>query len=467
MNIVKGIVVFLIFYFVVDISGVKAQHEHHAKPESGKAEKEKTQDHNRKKQGHAHSEKDSSTVPMSHAFSLNLPMNRNGSGTGWLPDSSTMYGHGAHSNRWMYMFHSNIFIRYNKQDISNKGSRGGEKIDAPNWFMFMGQRRVGSRGLFRFSSMFSLDPLTVGADGYPLLFQSGETNEGNRLVDRQHPHDLFSELSVAYTYQVSRDVDITAYFGYPGEPALGPIAFMHRLSALNNPDAPLGHHWQDATHITFGVATLGVRVGKFKIEGSSYTGREPDEHRYDFDQPKFDSYSYRLLFSPNEQFAFQASQAFIKSPEALEPGEDVTRTTASVIHHLRLKSTNRYLSTALVWGYNESDHQEHSVLFEPTLQLDKTAIYGRYESVQKSPEELELTQFDFVNVFNIQALTIGINRVFVRDFGFNLAVGVQGSLFMADNRLDGLYGKNPFSGEVYVRIYPDLMHMHPIGSKGD
>lgn len=195
-----------------------------------------------------------SDVPMSHSFSPNLPMNRNGSGTGWLPDASPMYGYMAHTRKWMYMFHGNVFVRYNKQDLTDIGTRGDSKIDAPNWVMAMGQRKVGNRGLFRFSTMFSLDPL-FGGDGYPLLFQTGETYQGKPLVDRQHPHNLFSGLSVAYTQSLNEDIDAFVYLAYPGEPALGPVAFMHRPSAQNTLDSPLGHHWQDATHIT-GIATV-------------------------------------------------------------------------------------------------------------------------------------------------------------------------------------------------------------------
>ena len=175
------------------------QHEHHQmQQDTTRQEKKK-----RKKTDHAdidhanmNHEIDSAMVPpMSHSYSLNLPMNRNGSGTGWLPDASPMYGYMVHSKKWMYMFHGNIFVRYNNQDIENKGTRGDEKIDAPNWFMAMGQRRVGTKGLFHLNAMFSLDPL-FGGDGYPLLFQTGETYNDKALVDRQHPHNLFSELSV-------------------------------------------------------------------------------------------------------------------------------------------------------------------------------------------------------------------------------------------------------------------------------
>ncbi|MEW6470211.1 MAG: hypothetical protein AB1458_14925 [Bacteroidota bacterium] len=427
------------------------QHHHHHQPKKDSLPADSTKVRHRP-----------DSVPhMNHSFSLSLPMSRNGSGTAWLPDASLMYGHGYMGKRWMLMFHGNLFLRYNRQDVTGKGSRGGEKFDAPNWLMLMGQRKAGKRGLLHISGMFSLDPLSVGGEGYPLLFQTGETYQGNPLIDRQHPHDLFSELALAYTHRVSENTDITAYFGYPGEPALGPVAFMHRLSALNNPDAPLGHHWQDATHITFGVATLGVRLGKLKLEGSSFTGREPDENRYDLDRPRFDSYSFRVLFNPTGRIALQASGAFVRSPDALEPDENVRKTTASAIYHLPLSMENRYFSSALVWGYNKSDHGEHSLLIEPVLQLDRTAVYGRYEWVQKPGEELGLHQFNGHGIlFPVQAITLGINQTFVRAYGNNLALGLQGSLFIADKRLNAIYGEYPMSAEVYIRFSPHLMHHH-------
>lgn len=410
---------------------------------------------------HEHSgDGDTNAAPMTHAFSLNLPMNRNGSGTGWLPDASPIYAYMIHARRWMYMIHGNVFVRYNSQDIGNKGRRGSNKIDAPNWAMIMGQRRTGSRGLFRFSGMFSLDPL-FGSDGYPLLFQTGETFEGRPLVDRQHPHDLFSELSIAYTYALSSNVDIFGYIAYPGEPALGPVAFMHRPSSLNNPDAPLGHHWQDATHITFGVATLGLRYGMLKVDASAFTGREPGEERYGFDPPDINSYSYRLSLNPFEGWALQVSNAFIRSPEALDPEEDVLRTTASVLHAHELPGENRNINSALIWGYNDSggEHTEHSLTAETNVQLNRFAVYGRGEWVQKAAEELDLEQFDQERLFDIMALTIGSNYTVLRSWNTNFTLGAQGTAFRADAALDPIYGRYPFSAEVYLRISPALIKM--------
>lgn len=358
------------------------------------------------------------------------------------------------------MFHGNIFLRYNNQDFTNKGTRGDSKFDAPNWLMAMGQRPVGEKGLFRFSAMFSADAVIAGGSGYPLLFQSGETWQGKPLIDRQHPHDLFSELSVAYTHSFTKKIDLFAYLGYPGEPAIGPVAFMHRPSALYNPDAPLSHHWVDATHVTFGVATLGLRLGKFKIEGSSFTGREPGENRYNFDKPRFDSRSVRLSFNPSANWALQVSHAYLKSPEPLHAGEDVNRTTASAIYSKPL-GKNVLFNAAGVWGMNKTaGHDgEHAALVEASLAIRKLAIYTRYEMVQKSVEELALDELQYGHdaIFPVNAITLGAAYDVLEVKPLRLSAGAQFSVYSADNRLDNLYGNNPMAMEVYLRLYPMQM----------
>lgn len=398
---------------------------------------------------------------MSHSFSRNLPMNRNGSGTSWQPDSTPIYAYMAHAGKWNFMFHGSIYLRYTHQDINKAGKRGDKQLGAPNWFMVMGQRNVGKRGLFHLGGMFSLDRLTEGGNGYPLLFQTGESWKGHKLVDKQHPHDLFSELSIAYTHMINKDIDITGYIGYPGEPAIGPTAFMHRISAFNNPDAPLGHHWQDATHITFGVATFGIRYKKFKLEGSSFTGREPNENRFNFDEPKFDSYSYRLSFNPTNNISMQVSRAFINSPEELEAEINIWRTTASIAYNMMLGEKSHFTNT-FVWGQNETnDHNTTpSFLLESNLQLNKWALYGRYEGIQKAAEELELEPlFDTHKNFMINAITIGTNYTVLNVFMTNAVIGVQATMFSTEAALNSIYGKTPLSAQVYLRINPGMMKM--------
>ena len=461
---------FLVTIMLLQMMAVSAQHEHHTMLKDTVPVKKVTGHENHQTAGdtlpakkndssHQHGSDEAGGMA-SHAYSRNLPMSRNGSGTGWNPDASPMYMWMRSTKKTDWMFHGNIFMRYTNTDIFNKGSRGDGEMSFPNWFMAMMNRKVGKKGLFNATAMISLDRLTEGGDGYPLLFQSGETHNGKRLVDRQHPHDLFSALSIGYTQMLSKDIDVFAYFGYPGEPSLGAPAFMHRVSSMNNPDAPLGHHWQDATHITFGTGTLGFRYKKFKAEGSIFTGREPDENRYDFDKARFDSYSYRLSYNPSANWALQFSQGFINSPEALEPEEDVTRTTASVLYAKKLKKDDHF-SAAAIWGLNNkgANHKEHSALLEGNWQTGKNALYTRYEYVQKSIEELDLDEsYDHRN-YNVHAITAGYNRKLAGFKGIDLAAGTQFSLYGVDKGLQPLYGKTPIGFQVYLQLRPSL-HKH-------
>jgi len=433
---------------------VFAQHEHHHSPQSTNST---TVRHNSTAMNHALAD---SMPQMTHSFSRNLPMNRNGSGTAWMPDQTPLYAYMKHRRRWSYMLHGSVFLRYNWQNLNNNYRRGDRQSDAPNWVMGMAQRPVGQRGLLMLRAMLSLDALVMGGSGYPLLFQSGETWQNRRLVDRQHPHDLFSELSVGYTHMISRDVDVYGYLAYPGEPALGPTAFMHRISSFHNPDSPLGHHWQDATHILFGVGTVGFRYKIIKAEGSVFTGREPDEARYGFDRPRFDSYSYRISINPNANFAIQFSQGFIKSPEAIEPDEDVTRTTASVLHSKRL-SPDSYWSSTLAWGLNDAGghHKEHSLLAESNLQLNRFAVYGRYEFVQKSAGELALDELG-ERAFHINTLTLGLGYNLATFWRTNLNVGAQAMFFRPAQPLEAYYGKNPVSAQLFLRLTPALLNIN-------
>jgi hypothetical protein len=428
--------------------------------------------------GHHMAGMDMGEMGMSHAYSKNLPMSRNGSGTAWQPDQTPMYMWMQHKGPWMLMYHGAAFGRYTSQNFNHDGARGQRSaVDGPNWFMTMAQRNIGQRGLLNLSLMMSLDPLTETRGGYPLLFQTGESYKGQPLIDKQHPHDLFSGLSVAYTYAVSKDIDLTAYLGYPGEPAVGPTAFMHRISAMPNPDAPLSHHWTDATHITYGVATLGVRYKRFKLEGSNFTGREPDQYRFDFDKPRADSWAARLNWNPSRELALQVSHAFIKSPEDLHPDENVRRTTASVLHS-RSWGERHYIASALVWGLNQGHghHAAHAVLAETNLTLGRPTFYGRYEFVQKGTEELGYyvpgpADEPLDMLFNINALTLGAS--------YRLAsLGARGPELSLGGQLTGYvipitlqnsqlgrgvgqpgYGKLPLSASVYVRLTAPWMAM--------
>ncbi len=451
----------LIFLFFLFSGQVYSQHEHHKMNDTlpKKSDTVKLAPVIKGQIDHSKHKMSSMQSMPSHAYSRNLSMSRNGSGTGWNPDASPMHMWMKSGDKTDWMLHGSLFLRFTSQDIFSSGSRGAHAFSAPNWFMAMMNKKVGEKGLLNAVAMISLDRFTEGGNGYPLLFQSGETYKDQRLVDRQHPHDLFSALSIGYTQMLSKNVDVYGYFGYPGEPALGANAFMHRPSAINNPDAPLGHHWQDATHITFGVATLGVRYKKFKTEGSVFTGREPDENRYDFDKARFDSYSYRLSYNPSENWALQFSRGFINSPEALEPGEDLTRTSASVLYSKKWKKS--HYDVAAIWGYNHKSNgsNEHSLLLEDNHSFGKNSLYSRYEFVQKSKEELDLHNGYPDKKYSVHAFTTGYNRQLRSFSNIALLAGTQFTVYGVDKGLHSLYGKTPVGFQVYIQLRPSV-HNH-------
>ncbi len=294
-----------------------------------------------------------------------MSMGQMGSGTSWQPSSGPMNMYHKVAGDWLLMFHYNLVAGLNRQG----GPRGVTKIESQNWFMPMAYHKLG-RGTLQLRGMFSAEPFTFPPGGSPLLFQTGETYKGQPLIDRQHPHDLFMELSAQYTLPLGERGTWFTYFGYPGEPALGPVAFMHRASASENPSATLAHHLQDSTHIAFGVLTTGFAYRWFKLEGSLFNGREPDENRYDFDSHKWNSRSARISFAPNRNLTAQFSYGFLRSPEGQEPDADVRRATASVQYNRPFPRGN--LAAAFIWGRNHVSEPErvrnlNSYTFESTF----------------------------------------------------------------------------------------------------
>lgn len=417
---------------------------------------------NRSSRSPATSETGAHSMAMSSSLNLADPMSRESSGSSWVPDSTPMYGWMRMFGDDMLMLHGAIFPRY----VNANTLRGDDGIDAPNWFMAMYSHPFNENAQLGFRGMMSLNLLTEGGSGYPLLFQTGETWDGLALHDRQHPHDLFDELSVSYSQRFGPDFSAYLYVGYPGEPALGPPAFMHRLSAMDNPDAPISHHWQDSTHITFGVVTVGMVWRDFKIEGSNFTGREPDEVRYDFDRPKMDSFSGRLSWNPTKNVALQISHGYLRSPETLEPEVNQHRTTASLIYNKPLGRDTNW-SNAFVWGQNRASggHKTQSFLFESNFQRGRDTVYGRIERVEKPGHELVLDEIDHETEFPIKAFTVGYIRDLAHGKGVDVGLGGQFTIYDVPDGLDRYYGDDiPFTFQVFLRVRPSLMSHHEVAT---
>jgi hypothetical protein len=462
--------------FLLAVAPAQAQHEHHppAEPQTPPAEpQDEHAGHDMDgMEGMDHSGHDMQGMEgmdhMDHGMAGHgmhsmfgpYPMTREASGTAWQPDSAPHGGLHRMAGDWELMTHAYLQVIHSDQD----GPRGGTKSFSENMWMGMANRPLGT-GRFGLRAMLSAEPWTIGRGGYPLLMQTGETANGvDPLVDRQHPHDLFMELAATWSMPISSDSSVFLYAGLPGEPALGPPAFMHRFSGMENPEAPLSHHWLDSTHITFGVATLGWVRGPFKLEGSVFTGRESDENRTNIESPKMDSWSTRLSFNPAKNWSLQASYGRIHSPEQLEPEIDTDRATLSAIYNRPL--ANGDWQTTLAWGRNIKDPgtdpstTTDAWLLESAATCRRHTLFARAEKQEN--DELfghggeEVAGGDDHShtggVFNIGKLSLGYIYDLISTGTYKLGLGGLGSVAFLPSEIKDVYGDRPVSWMGFLRV---------------
>jgi hypothetical protein len=384
-----------------------------------------------------------STLPSPHA----------GSGTAWEPASVPAHEWMVMRGGWELMAHGVIFTDYNQQG----GPRGEGKAESVNWAMLMEQHALGS-GTILFRQMFSAESLTSPHPGFPELFQTGETYHDEPLVDHQHPHNVFAELSLLYTLPLGEKFSWELYGGPSAEPALGPVTYIHRTSAAELPMAPLSHHLQDSTHTSFGVVTTGLRIERVKLEACAFNGREPNEERWSIQPAALDSWSGRVSVAPTRDWTAQYSVGRLEHPEALEPGSQ-WRQTASLEYNRPIAGGN--WASSVVWGRVQKIATNtilNGYVAESTLNfLRRDYVFTRLELVDK--DEL-FPQAAVHPAYRIGAYTFGGVRDLVQTRAWQLGLGGDVIFYSKPAVLDAAYGVHPVSFEIFLRVRPGLEHVH-------
>jgi hypothetical protein len=307
--------------------------------------------------------------------------------------------------------------------------------------MASAEHKLG-KGSFLFQLMFSLDPATITKRRYPELFQTGETAFGKPIVDGQHPHDLFMGLGFNYARPVGENTTVQVYFAPVGDPALGPVAFPHRASASELPQAPLGHHWQDSSHIANEVVTVGVMHKMIRLEASGFYGTEPNENRWNIDYGPINSWSTLLSLFPTKNWMAQVSVGRLAHPERQAPG-DVLRSTAS-LHY-----TSGGWFSSLIWGRNHdtATHRDsNSLLAESVFPIRRrNFLTGRVEVVDKD----ELLPGRPVR---IGAYTLGYTRDFPVFPRLQIGIGANLTAYTLPDSIKPYYGNHPVGLNVYLRV---------------
>jgi hypothetical protein len=355
------------------------------------------------------------------------------------------------TEQWHWMADGVVFATFNHQD----GERGETQFRSQNWLMGSGSHKLGPGQLF-VNGMISFEPMTVTARGYSQLFQMGEAYNQLENIDRQHPHDFFGQLAAGWRVPLGSNAAVN-FFGAPvGEATLGPVAFMHRLSASENPTAPLGHHTFDSTHIAQGVLGMGLDAGPFTFEGSAFHGREPDQYRYGITPGALDSWATRLWFRSGEWVA-QGSYGYLHQPEELEPG-NVTRSTVSLtwtrerVHHA--------MSVSAMLGRNQRTYTDlPAFIVEGLGRIRGTSFYTRVELLDVETEHLLFPTVvhrphpgELVDRLNAYTFG-GVQNVYGMKW-FSLGLGADVTLYNVPDRLTFFYGDHPYGVHVFARIRP-------------
>ena len=372
---------------------------------------------------------------------------------------------------WTLMLHGTAFVADTQQHANSPRNR--DKLFSTNWIMPMAQHRLGP-GTLTLRTMLSLEPATITGRLFPELFQQGETAYDVPIIDGQHPHDFVMELGALYDLPLREHAMLSLYAAPVGDPAIGPTAYPHRLSASEDPIATLGHHQQDSTHNAFNVMTAGMTYKAIRAEISGFHGAEPTEARWHL-QPSPngvapDSISGRLTFAPTANITAQYSVAHITSPEALSLNQNQFRQSASVMFnrpigaHRDTKSmpgmsmstaaTGNW-STTILWGQTKSlpaNQTENSYLLESLLTLHRNSFYTRIEAASRTTELLTPAPAIEVPVGHVQAYTLGYDRTYRVAPHLEAAPGAQFTPYHTPDALTPTYGRWPFSAVVFVRL---------------
>jgi hypothetical protein len=385
-----------------------------------------------------------------------------GSGTSVNPQSWPMPMLMPKLGSWNFMIMGQGFL----VDTQQSGPRGRDKFYSPNWAMVSAQHRLG-RGSVMLQSMLSLDPATVTDRRYPLLFQTGETAYGKALTDAQHPHDFFMGLGINYARPMGEDTILHFYYAPVGDPALGPVAFPHRASAFELPQATLGHHWQDSTHIANNVATVAVKHKWLRLEASGFYGTEPNEGRWNIDWGPMNSFSGRVSVFPAKNWMAQFSMGRLTEPERpisgghAESHGDVVRTTAS-LHYTRPTGSGNAWSTSLIWGRNhsiDSKRDTDAYTVETLYPITRKDFFtARVERVGK--DELFANDHDLEHqlaltagsVFQIQAYTAGYTRDIGTFRNLETGIGANATAYAIPSAIQPYYGDHPWGVNFFLRF---------------
>jgi hypothetical protein len=411
--------------------------------------------------GIAHAQHDHTPSPAAGP----IPEAQAGSGTAWLPAAAPIGGYHARRGRWSLMAHGSAFL----QLVYDFGTRRDYQLGSVNWAM-AGAAHPLAGGTVGIRAMLSAEALTVTGRGYPQLLQVAQPYRRVTLTDRMHPHELVGEAAVTYDHGIGAGLAGSLYLAAVGEPALGPVSYRHRPSAIHDPAAPLGLHSQDFTHTSFGVATAGVYTRRVRLEGSVFNGAHPDDVRtnFDFAGARLNSYAARLTVNPDPRWSVAAWGGYLAASGGTHAHGASHRIGLALLRSTPSGPRGTW-STALIWGADvptETRRALHSILLESSLEPGPSdAFLGRAEYVRRTAADLALVG-SVRPELDLGALSLGYARRLQSSYSLEAWLGLRGTINFVPEDLRLFYGsRTPLGVIAYVQVTPSRRADHLMRQK--
>jgi hypothetical protein len=329
-------------------------------------------------------------------------------------------------------------------------------------FMLDVGRAVGSRHFLNLDSMGTTELWTYPYRGYPLLLQIGEErSDGTPYIDAQHPHSSpIMGLTLSDTVTLGDSSTVKPFFAPRGGSTDGPIGFMHRESARDNPDAPLGHHvGQDVGHISSTVLGAQLSLGQVTLEASAFNGTEPQPMKVDLPLGPLNSEAFRITYAFRPTHSVMASVARVEQQDATYPGTNsATRLSASLYDRFALTgwSVDHSLIVGGIDRYPNST-SETSLLDEAVFQKGSSDVWGRVEVLQRLASELAIPNASPTGQGDdkrwVSSLTLGYTRWTALDGSVQFGLGTSLTLDVIPGEWAGAYGsRTPVTVRLIVQV---------------
>jgi hypothetical protein len=355
----------------------------------------------------------------------------------------------AQQNDPRVQLHGNAFSAF----VDQNTLRGGSELQTTAWLM-TSYTHPFNAGEWGARVMLTLDPLTLGDCGYARLAlgQLGQCDD-RPFDDRVAAHPLLMDVSLHGALRLQQ-ATLSLRAGLVGEPALGPVSYMHRPSAQFDPALPLTSFDLNPAHIASGFATMGIARGRLTLELSAFNNDHGDDDPYDLDTGAFDSFAARAGVRLGAASMLRVSAGQLDSVQGGAHAAHGGIAGDTRVVTVSLEGDNRVrgipVTTTFAWGRQHAGGiGTNAFLAEALVQRGPHAVTLRAESHESIDQDATVVilpdgshSHSFTNhVVATHEIGAAWSMRVIRLMSVQGRVGVRGGVTFFPERRHGYYGE--------------------------